>query len=97
MQVRQISRHILLCLTRENTYSNCVEMRCRLASFFLYRDKTHFMKLALFIIAALLAVAWIISCFVLKAGIFVHIFLITAALLFMQAIIINPGSLTKKI
>ncbi len=55
------------------------------------------MKLALFIIAALLAVAWIVSCFVLKAGIFVHIFLITAALLFIQAIIINPGSLTKKI
>lgn len=48
------------------------------------------MKLALFIIAALLALAWIISCFILKAGIFVHIFIITATLFFLQAIIISP-------
>jgi 4-hydroxybenzoate polyprenyltransferase len=48
------------------------------------------MKLALFILAALLAMAWIVGFFVLNAGLFVHILIITAALFLMQAIIINP-------
>ena len=48
------------------------------------------MKLALYIIASLLALAWIFSCFILKAGLFAHIFIITAALFLIQGIIISP-------
>jgi hypothetical protein len=48
------------------------------------------MRLTLFIVAALLTVSWILGAFVFKAGTFVHIFVITAVLSFMQAIIFTP-------
>lgn len=54
------------------------------------------MKLALYIVASLLALAWIVSCFVLKTGAFAHIFIITAALSLMQAIIISPKPQTSR-
>ena len=38
------------------------------------------MKLAFFIIAALLAVAWILGYFVFNAGAFIHFFVISSAL-----------------
>ncbi|HKZ65068.1 MAG TPA: DUF5670 family protein [Chitinophagaceae bacterium] len=48
------------------------------------------MKLALYIMAALLIVAWIIGVFIFNAGMIIHIFIIAAVLFLMQAIIINP-------
>ena len=48
------------------------------------------MKLALFIIAGLLAVGWILGFFIFSAGTFIHILVICAALAFMQAIILTP-------
>ncbi|MGZ8508729.1 MAG: DUF5670 family protein [Chitinophagaceae bacterium] len=48
------------------------------------------MKLALYLLAALLAISWVVGFFILKAGMFIHVLMITAALFLMQAIIINP-------
>jgi Family of unknown function (DUF5670) len=48
------------------------------------------MKLAFFIIAGLLAIAWIVGYFIFNAGAFIHILVISAALSFMQAIILTP-------
>jgi 4-hydroxybenzoate polyprenyltransferase len=48
------------------------------------------MKLALFITAGLLAIAWILGYFIVGAGAFIHILVISAALSFMQAIIVTP-------
>jgi 4-hydroxybenzoate polyprenyltransferase len=48
------------------------------------------MKLAFFIIAGLLAVAWILGYFIFSAGTYIHILVISAALSFMQAIIVTP-------
>ena len=48
------------------------------------------MKLALYILAALLAASWVVGFFILKTGMFIHVLMITAALFLMQAIIINP-------
>ena len=48
------------------------------------------MKLALFIIAALLATVWLVGFFIFNAGIFIHILMITAALFWMQGIIVSP-------
>ncbi len=48
------------------------------------------MKLAFFILAALLAAAWIISFFVFKTGVLTHVLMITSLLFLMQAIIISP-------
>lgn len=48
------------------------------------------MKLALYILAALSAASWGIGFFVYNGGMFIHILIITAALFWMQAIIINP-------
>jgi len=48
------------------------------------------MRLALYILAALLAVSWIVGFFIFKTGMFIHVLMITSALLLMQAIIINP-------
>ena len=48
------------------------------------------MKLAFFIIAGLLAIAWILGYFVFNAGTFIHILVISAALALMQGIIITP-------
>ena len=49
------------------------------------------MRLALFISAAVFAVAWAVGFFVFSAGMLIHVCMITAALLLMQAIIINPA------
>ena len=49
------------------------------------------MKLALYILAALLAASWIVGFFIFNAGMFIHILIIIAALFWMRAIIINPG------
>jgi len=48
------------------------------------------MRLTLFIVAALLTVSWILGAFVFKAGTLIHIFVISAALSFMQGIILTP-------
>jgi len=48
------------------------------------------MKLAFFIIAVLLAIGWILGYFIFNAGTFIHILVISAALSFMQAIIVTP-------
>jgi hypothetical protein len=49
------------------------------------------MRLTLFIVAALLTVTWILGAFVFKAGTLIHIFVISAALSFMQGIIFTPN------
>ncbi len=54
------------------------------------------MKLTLFIVAALLTVAWILGVFVFRAGTFVHIFVISAGLSFMQGIIFTPKQQTER-
>ena len=54
------------------------------------------MKLALYIVATLLAVAWIVGFFMLKAGTIVHIFIITATLFLIQGIITNPRPQTGR-
>lgn len=54
------------------------------------------MKLALYILSGLLALSWIVGFFVLKAGIFVHIFLIVATLFLIQAIIVTPRPQTGR-
>ncbi|MGK2863624.1 MAG: lmo0937 family membrane protein [Chitinophagaceae bacterium] len=48
------------------------------------------MRRVLFIIAALTAVAWLIGFFIFRAGMFIHISMMTSALCWMQAVIINP-------
>jgi hypothetical protein len=48
------------------------------------------MRLALYILAALLGASWVIGFFIFNAGMFIHILVITAALFLMQAIIISP-------
>lgn len=48
------------------------------------------MKLAFFIIAGLLAITWLVGYFVFNAGAFIHLFVISAALSFMQGIIVTP-------
>ncbi len=48
------------------------------------------MKLAFFIIAALLAVAWILGYFIFNAGTVIHFLFISAALSLMQGIILTP-------
>jgi hypothetical protein len=55
-----------------------------------YLNENCTMRLTLFIVAALLTVSWILGAFVFKAGTFVHIFVITAVLSFMQGIIFTP-------
>jgi hypothetical protein len=48
------------------------------------------MKLAFYILAALLAAAWVIGVFIFKTGTLIHVLMITAVLFLMQAIIISP-------
>lgn len=48
------------------------------------------LKLALFILAGLLAATWILGFFIFSAGAFIHIFVICAALALMQGIIVTP-------
>jgi len=48
------------------------------------------MKRALYILAALLAAAWVIGFFIFKTGTMIHVLMITAILFLMQAIIISP-------
>lgn len=48
------------------------------------------MKRALYIVAALLAASWVVGFFILKTGMFIHVLMISSALLLMQAVIINP-------
>jgi hypothetical protein len=48
------------------------------------------MKKALFILAALLCVAWIFGVFVFKTGSLVHVLMIMCVLSLMQAVIISP-------
>jgi len=54
------------------------------------------MKLALYIIAGLLATAWILGFFIFSAGVVIHILVISAALSFMQAIIFTPRPQPEK-
>ncbi|MCG2616104.1 DUF5670 family protein [Terrimonas sp. NA20] len=53
------------------------------------------MKRALFIIAALLILSWVLGFFVWNAGTFIHICLIIAAIFCMQAIILTPKALME--
>ncbi|MEP7376284.1 MAG: DUF5670 family protein [Chitinophagaceae bacterium] len=48
------------------------------------------MKLAFFIIAGLLAIAWILGYFIFNAGTFIHFLFISSALSFMQGLIVTP-------
>ncbi|HKO81105.1 MAG TPA: DUF5670 family protein [Chitinophagaceae bacterium] len=48
------------------------------------------MKLVLYIVAALLAAAWVIGFFIFKTGTMIHVLMISAILFLMQAIIISP-------
>ncbi len=57
---------------------------------FFYTGVKCSMKLALFILAALLAAAWIIGFFIFKTGTMIHVLMIAAVLFFMQAIIVSP-------
>ena len=57
---------------------------------FFYKRINEFMKLAFYILAALLAASWVIGFFIFKTGMFIHVLMITAVLFLMQAIIINP-------
>jgi hypothetical protein len=57
---------------------------------FFYTGVKCSMKLALFILAALLAAAWIIGFFIFKTGTMIHVLMIAAVLLFIQAIIVSP-------
>jgi hypothetical protein len=52
-------------------------------------------RTVLFLIAALFLVVWILGCFIFQAGLFIHIFIMTAAITFMQALIINPKPLPQ--
>jgi|GEM_PF-2682652 hypothetical protein len=54
------------------------------------------MKRALYILAILLALTWVIGFFIMKAGIFVHIFIIVSTLLLLQAIIVTPRPQTGR-
>ena len=54
------------------------------------------MKLTLFIVAGLLIVTWILGVFVFKAGPSIHILVISAALSFMQGIILTPKQQTER-
>lgn len=87
-----------------HTYSNNCLVKSNWPQFYKYisqlikRGWHHFfytgikcsMKLALFILAALLAAAWIIGFFIFKTGTMIHVLMIAAVLLFMQAIIVSP-------
>lgn len=57
---------------------------------FFYTSVKCSMKLALYILAFLLAAAWVIGFFLFKTGAMTHVLMITALLFFMQAIIISP-------
>jgi cytochrome c oxidase subunit IV len=48
------------------------------------------MKLVLCILAVLLAASWVVGFFIFKTGMFIHVLMIMAALLLIQAIIISP-------
>lgn len=48
------------------------------------------MKLAFFIIAGLLAIAWILGYFIFNAGTFIHFLVISAVLSFIQGVIVTP-------
>lgn len=52
--------------------------------------KRNSMKRVLFGIAMLLFVGWIIGCFMLKGGSYIHILAIVSAIACMQAVIITP-------
>jgi hypothetical protein len=58
--------------------------------YFFYKWVNGFMKLTLYILAALLATSWVIGFFIFKTGMFIHVLMIIAVLFLMQAIIINP-------
>lgn len=57
---------------------------------FFYTGLKCSMKLAFYILAVLLAAAWVIGFFVFKTGSMIHVLMITAVLFLMQAIIISP-------
>lgn len=50
------------------------------------------MKLALFILAAILGMTWILGCFVFSAGAIIHICFISGGLALIQGIILTPRS-----
>jgi len=48
------------------------------------------MKTLLFVIAAMMVAGWMVSLLFFTTGMFIHILLMVALFLFMQAIIISP-------
>jgi len=54
------------------------------------------MKRALFIIAAILLISWILGFFIWNAGVFIHIFFIASAIACMQAVILTPRPPVEK-
>jgi hypothetical protein len=57
---------------------------------FFYTGVKCSMKRAFYILAFLLAAAWVVGFFLFKTGTMIHVLMITALLFFMQAIIISP-------
>ncbi len=49
-----------------------------------------FMKLIFFIVAAILALTWLIGFFVFKAGMFIHVSMMSSVIACIHAVLINP-------
>jgi hypothetical protein len=52
------------------------------------------MKTALYIISILLLIVWVVGAFLLKAGLFIHIFFMVGAIVGMQGLIVCPKTPT---
>lgn len=50
------------------------------------------MRYILFLLAGLFFAGWLLGCFVLKAGFYIHILVLMSAIFCLQAIIVNPKS-----
>jgi hypothetical protein len=67
-----------------------------------YREKSwHIFKIAvmkkgLFITSSFLCISWVLGISFFKAGITVHVLLLVAAILFMQAVILTPKAQTSR-
>ena len=53
-------------------------------------ESNDFMKLIFFVIAAVLAITWMIGFFVYKAGMFIHVSMMSSVLSCIHGVMINP-------
>ncbi|WP_276504002.1 hypothetical protein [Terrimonas pollutisoli] len=53
-------------------------------------ESNDFMKLIFFIVAGALAMTWLIGFFVFKAGMFIHISMMSSVICCIHAVMINP-------